>query len=117
MRARLRAQAARGSAVVLITHDLVAARATADRVAVMYAGQILEIGPAADVLHEPAHDYTRALLAALPENGLVAPPGTPSSLVDPDPEVCAWHTRAGVSCDAAPLRLADTDHRVACGVR
>lgn len=101
---RLRAQAERGAAVILITHDLVAARDVADQVAVMYAGQILESGPADIVLREPAHDYTAALLAALPENGLVPPPGTPSSLVDPDPGVCLWHNRIGVSCDAGPLR-------------
>ena len=112
---RLRAQADRGAAVVLITHDLVAARATADRVAVMYAGQILESGPAEIVLRKPAHDYTRALLAALPENGLVPPPGTPSSLVDPDPDVCAWHGRVGMPCSAAPLRAVGVGHLAACG--
>lgn len=112
---QLRAQAGRGAAVVLITHDLVAARAVADRVAVMYAGQILEIGPAGVVLTRPAHDYTRALLTALPENGLVPPPGTPSSLVDPDPGSCAWHARVAVPCAAAPLAPAGPQHLVACG--
>ncbi|USQ81611.1 ABC transporter ATP-binding protein [Ornithinimicrobium faecis] len=116
VRERLRAQADRGAAVVLITHDLVAARGIADRVAVMYAGQILEVGPAPVVLRDPAHDYTRALLAALPENGLVPPQGTPSSLVDPDPQVCLWHARIGVPCDGAPLRSAGVDHLAACDV-
>lgn len=110
--ARLRAEADRGAAVVLITHDLVSARSTADQVAVMYAGQILESGPAAVVLREPAHDYTRALLAALPENGLVPPPGTPSSLVDPVPGICAWHTRIGTACTAAPPRPVGIDQPV-----
>lgn len=113
---RLRAQADRGAAVVLITHDLVAARNNADRVAVMYAGQIVESGPAGVVLRDPAHDYTRALLAALPENGLQPPPGTPSSLVDPDPETCAWHVRTGTPCTAEPLRPVGPDHLVACGM-
>lgn len=113
----LRARAAGGAAVVLITHDLLAARATADRVAVMYAGAILEHGPAAVVLHEPAHDYTAALLAALPENGLRPPPGTPSSLVDPEPGRCPWHTRAGIDCSAAPLALVGAGHFAACGAQ
>lgn len=115
VRQELRSQADRGAAVVLITHDLAAARAAADRVAVMYAGQILESGPADVVLHEPAHDYTRALLAALPENGLNPPPGTPSSLVEPEPGVCAWHQRIGVACDAAPLHDVGEQHLAACG--
>lgn len=60
-------QQARQMGVLLITHDLAVVASRADRVAVMYAGQIVETGPVADVLHRPAHPYTRALLAALPE--------------------------------------------------
>lgn len=111
----LRDRADQGSTVLLITHDLIAARDWADRVAVMYAGRILEHGPARTVLTRPAHDYTAALLAALPENGLVPPPGSPSSLVDPDPTGCAWHTRVGQPCAAEPLRPLDEHHLVACG--
>lgn len=111
----LRGQADRGAAVVLITHDLAAARSNADRVAVMYAGRILESGPAEVVLRDPAHDYTRALLAALPENGLNPPPGTPPSLVEPDPTVCAWHDRVGVDCRSAPLTAVGDNHLAACG--
>ena len=60
-------QQARQMGVLLITHDLAVVASRADRVAVMYAGQIVETGAVADVLHHPAHPYTRALLAALPE--------------------------------------------------
>jgi len=91
-------QARAGAAVLLITHDLVAAREVADAVAVMYAGRLLEVGPADRVLRAPVHDYTQALLAALPENGLRPAPGVPSSLVDPPPGQCAWHRRVGVAC-------------------
>lgn len=100
---RLAEEARGGAAVVLITHDLVAGRTVADTVAVMYAGRLLEVGPAATVLHAPRHDYAAALLAALPENGLRPAPGTPSSLVDPEPGVCAWHTRVGLACSPGPL--------------
>ncbi len=60
-------QQQRQMGVLLITHDLAVVSARADRVAVMYAGQIVESGPVAQVLQHPAHPYTRALLAALPE--------------------------------------------------
>ena len=55
-----------GLTYVLITHDLATARLLCDRVAVMYLGKVVEIGPAAEVLAEPRHPYTRALLEAVP---------------------------------------------------
>ena len=55
--------------VILVTHNLGIVAETADRVAVMYAGNIVELAPTADVLHRPAHPYTRALLSAVPELG------------------------------------------------
>jgi oligopeptide/dipeptide ABC transporter ATP-binding protein len=55
-----------GLTYVFITHDLATARLLCDRVAVMYLGKIVEVGPAAEVLHHPRHPYTRALLAAVP---------------------------------------------------
>ncbi|MBU3667780.1 MAG: ABC transporter ATP-binding protein [Rhodocyclaceae bacterium] len=60
-------QQQRQMGVLLITHDLAVVASRAERVAVMYAGQIVESGAVSDVLHNPAHPYTRALLAALPE--------------------------------------------------
>ncbi len=55
-----------GLAVLFITHDLASAVVLADRIAVMYFGRIVEEGPARQVLHRPAHPYTRALLSAMP---------------------------------------------------
>jgi peptide/nickel transport system ATP-binding protein len=58
-----------GMTVLFVTHDLAAARVVADRIAVMYLGRIVEIGPADLVVSEPAHPYTRALVASVPEPG------------------------------------------------
>jgi len=56
-----------GMAVVFVTHDLSVARLMGDRIAVMCAGRLVEVGEAEALCTEPAHDYTRALLAAVPE--------------------------------------------------
>jgi len=55
-----------GTAVMLITHDMGVIAETADRVAVMYAGRIVEVGPVADVIHQPQHPYTRGLMGSIP---------------------------------------------------
>ena len=55
-----------GTAVMLVTHDMGVIAETADRVAVMYAGRIAEIGPVADVIHRPQHPYTAGLMGSIP---------------------------------------------------
>jgi peptide/nickel transport system ATP-binding protein len=57
----------RGAAVMLITHDMGVIAETCDRVAVMYAGRVAEIGPVQEVIHQPAHPYTSGLMAAIPD--------------------------------------------------
>ncbi|MDZ4145307.1 ABC transporter ATP-binding protein [Hydrogenophaga sp.] len=57
----------RGAAVMLITHDMGVIAETCDRVAVLYAGRIAEIGPVHEVIHHPAHPYTAGLMAAIPD--------------------------------------------------
>ena len=57
----------RGAAVMLITHDMGVIAETCDRVAVMYAGRVAEIGPVHDVIHRPAHPYTAGLMACIPD--------------------------------------------------
>ncbi|MCZ2815605.1 ABC transporter ATP-binding protein [Modestobacter sp. VKM Ac-2984] len=91
----LREVADAGCAVLLITHDLGALQRSpglVDDLAVMYASRLVETGPAGAVLAAPAHDYTRALLGALPAGGLVPIPGSPPALTDLPPG-CAWHAR------------------------
>ena len=55
-----------GTAVMLVTHDMGVIAETCDRVAVLYAGRVAEIGPVAEVLHAPQHPYTRGLMGAIP---------------------------------------------------
>lgn len=57
----------RGAAVMLITHDMGVIAETCDRVAVLYAGRVAEIGPVHEVIHQPAHPYTAGLMAAIPD--------------------------------------------------
>jgi peptide/nickel transport system ATP-binding protein len=59
----------RGAAVMLITHDMGVIAETAQRVAVMYAGRIVEIGPVRDVIHAPRHPYTAGLMGSIPRIG------------------------------------------------
>jgi peptide/nickel transport system ATP-binding protein len=56
-----------GTAVMLVTHDMGVIAETADRVAVMYAGRIAEIGPVSEVIHKPQHPYTIGLMGSIPE--------------------------------------------------
>ncbi|MEJ7139389.1 ABC transporter ATP-binding protein [Amphibiibacter pelophylacis] len=65
-----RLQTERGMAMIMITHDLAVVSEVAQRVAVMYAGQIAEVAPVPDIFTEPAHPYTHALLQSLPERSL-----------------------------------------------
>jgi len=86
-----------GTAVLLITHDMGVIAGTADRVAVMYAGRIVEIGPVAEVIHRPAHPYTVGLMGSIPSirdgrERLVQIDGTMPRL-DAVPGGCAFHPR------------------------
>jgi peptide/nickel transport system ATP-binding protein len=59
----------KGTAVMLVTHDMGVIAETADRVAVMYAGRIVEIGPVAEIIHRPSHPYTIGLMGSIPTIG------------------------------------------------
>jgi len=111
-------------ALLFITHDLGVVAQVADRVAVMYAGRIIEEGPATEVLHHPAHPYTQGLLRAAPRltrEKLVPIAGTVPAL-DSLPPGCAFAPRCPqhvAQCDAAlpnlvPAGRAGAIHRARC---
>ncbi|MFI7330355.1 ABC transporter ATP-binding protein [Micromonospora aurantiaca (nom. illeg.)] len=84
-----------GRGVLLISHDLASIAEVCDRVVVLYAGTVVESGPAAQVLREPAHPYTRALLRSVPDVGgrpVVATPGA-MPLLTQEPHNCPFVAR------------------------
>jgi peptide/nickel transport system ATP-binding protein len=86
-----------GLAILYVTHDIASARYLADTISVMYAGEVIESGPAVDLTDEPAHPYTQLLLSAAPDPDRVQPPsvrgrGAPPSLISP-PSGCRFHPR------------------------
>jgi len=99
-----------GLAVILITHDLSTLAAVCERMAVMYAGRVVEQGLAAEVLASPAHPYTRALAAAFPAIGdpafRMAPAGVAGDPPDPRelPGGCPFHPRCSVARDECASR-------------
>jgi peptide/nickel transport system ATP-binding protein len=109
--------------VVFVTHDLSVARVVADRIAVMYLGRIVELGPAEQVIAAPAHPYTEALVGSIPDLGRESRilPGEPASPLSP-PTGCAFHPRCAIavgtcSDDELDVRLEGmpgNPHQVAC---
>jgi peptide/nickel transport system ATP-binding protein len=109
--------------VVFVTHDLSVARVVADRVAVMYLGRIVEIGPADDVIARPTHPYTQALVDSIPDLGRESRvlAGEPASPLSPPPG-CAFNPRCPIAIDTCSdsqldVRLEGVPgnrHQVAC---
>jgi len=120
-------QAESGTSVIIITHDLGVVAKVAERIAVMYAGRIVESGSVDRVFESPQHPYTWGLLASMPRldrdrrDRLTAIPGSPPSLVDV-PGGCPFHPRCphvgatGGLCVTSRPPLHDTgqDHWTAC---
>ncbi len=111
-----------GAAVLLITHDMGVIAETCDRVAVMYAGRIVEMGPVAEVIHRPSHPYTAGLMASIPDTDQTRPrlaqiDGAMPRL-DAIPAGCAFHPRcprASERCHQERPALVDGAHtRSAC---
>ncbi len=94
------------TSLLLITHNLGIIAEACDRVAVMYAGRIVEIGPVDKVFADPHHPYTRELLRStisLSTTTLHSIPGAPPDLIDP-PSGCAFHPRCPDALAVCPLR-------------
>jgi len=110
-------------AIMYITHDIASARYLADKVVVMYAGQVVEHGPAVQVTDSPAHPYTQLLLSAAPDPDRTTPVslrgrGTPPSAVAP-PSGCRFHPRCPYAMpicseQAPPAFPAGSGHVSAC---
>jgi len=117
-----RIQEETGTGIILITHDLGVAAGLCRRIAVIYAGRIVETGPVRRIYRAPAHPYTQALLAAIPRLGekrarLQAIAGQPPSLIDP-PQGCRFAPRCPArmdKCAEAPPAVEVADgHSASC---
>lgn len=111
-----------GMAMLFITHDFGVVAKTCDRVAVMYAGQIVETGPVREIFHRPKHHYTRALLASVPSihgapRRLPMIEGQPPG-VTTRPEGCRFHPRCSAATDTCrtvpDLTRPVPDHSLRC---
>ncbi len=112
-----------GLSMIFITHDLSILAEISDKIAIMYAGKIVELGPSEKIYYEPAHPYTQKLLAAIPRlhedvDKLEFIPGTPPNLINP-PAGCRFHPRCPYAMDVCKrkvpeLKEIDKDHYVAC---
>ena len=112
-----------GLSYLFISHDLAVVQYMADRIGVMYLGRIVEEGPAHEVVQNPKHPYTKALIDSIPvpdpefkhDESAIKLTGEPPSAVNP-PEGCRFRPRcpfAGEECKVQPM-LTDETHRVAC---
>ena len=112
-----------GLSYLFISHDLAVVQYMADRIGVMYLGRIVEEGPAREVVKNPKHPYTKALIDSIPvpdpefvhDESAIKLTGEPPSAVNP-PEGCRFRPRcpfAGEECKVQPV-LTDETHRVAC---
>ncbi|MEV0144826.1 MULTISPECIES: ABC transporter ATP-binding protein [unclassified Nonomuraea] len=117
--------AERGISLIMISHDLSVLADVCDRLAVMYAGRVVEHGPSHEVFHNPRHPYSAALAAAFPTVGdpasRLAPKGLGGDPPDPMelPTGCSFHPRCPVALDECPtldveLWRAGPEHRAAC---
>jgi oligopeptide/dipeptide ABC transporter ATP-binding protein len=105
-----------GLAMLFVSHDLNVVRLLTERVAVMYLGRIVEVGPSATVFEHPAHPYTQALVSAIPGHGRrVRLDGEVQSPINPPPQVCRFASRCPAvqdRCSREAPQLRDRAYRV-----
>ena len=108
--------------VVFVSHDLAVVAQTCQRIAVMYAGQVVETGPIDEVFREPRHPYTLSLLRSVPDvdllrETLMTIPGSPPDLAAPPPG-CRFHPRCPfvqrIARRGFPAEADGTDRATAC---
>ena len=95
-------QRERDMAMIVVTHDLAAVASIADRVGVLYGGEIIEEAPVTDLYHRPKHPYTSGLIGSIPgvaPGRLVHIPGEASRLVDVERDACVFSERCGLATD------------------
>ncbi len=109
--------------IIFISHDLALAAEMADRVATMYAGEVVEIGTVEDIFYRPLHPYTLGLLRSVPklshgQDELISIPGNPPDLINPPPG-CKFHPRCQFAADRCrvempPFTARAPGHSAAC---
>src|SRR5215475_14329061 len=110
--------------IIFVTHDLPVLRTVADRIAIMYAGQVVEIGPTEQLINKARHPYTGALLSSVlvPEpqirtRRITGIHGAPPDLADPPPG-CRFHPRCSLAMDVCrtkqPPAVGDQSHHATC---
>ena len=93
-----------GLSVLFVSHDLNVVRLLTDRVAVMYLGKLVEVGPSEQVFRAPRHPYTQALVSAIPGQGpRIQLVGEVASPIDPPAAACRFHGRCGSGTDRCGL--------------
>lgn len=97
-----------GLTLILITHNIGIVAEMSDLIAVMYAGQMVELGPTGDVFEDPLHPYTKGLLESAPniihpERSMRPIPGSPPDLITP-PSGCKFHPRCPRAFEPCPMR-------------
>jgi oligopeptide transport system ATP-binding protein len=113
-----------GTSVILITHDLGVVASVADRIAVMYAGKIVEIGTVRETFYDPQMPYTWGLLASIPlptadrSQDLIPIPGSPPDMSDP-PKGCPFTARCPYAMQVCPTEFPEytvfsAEHKAAC---
>jgi peptide/nickel transport system ATP-binding protein len=98
------------TSILLITHDLRLAKRVADRVAIMYAGMIVEVSPVEAFFREQLHPYSRALMKSLPDQGFQPIPGAPPAMTAP-PSGCRFHPRCAERREACDEEIPADVHR------